>query len=308
VRFSITTGCCMTARGNNKLLGDVEALKKLHEVGFDTVDFSFVYYEYADFILRADDWEKRIEEVGRVAEELRIKITQCHFPFIMEHLRLSHASEYSEIFDECMHRAYIAAGMLGVRYGVIHPRTYPEFNHEAKACLEANHAYYDKFIELGIKHGVGTAIENQLPFLTRKLATRYCQHYDQLIELVDSYNDPMVGICWDTGHANQMQFDQGRALRAIGHRLKALHINDNKYGTLDEHLLPFIGDCDWDDIIEALVDIGYDGDLTYETGRVGNLAPWGPFQDAFLRATRENGLCMMEMYNAALKRKKAKVW
>jgi sugar phosphate isomerase/epimerase len=296
----------MTAKGSDKLLGDIAALKKLHEAGYDTADISFVFQKHEDFILRANDWEKRIEEVGRAAEDLGIKITQCHFPFAETHFPEFYMNGISEIYDECMRRAYIAAGMLGVRYGVVHPRTYPEFNHEAKACLGANHAYYDKYIELGIKHGVGTAMENQLPFLTRKMATRYCQHYDQLIELVDSYNDPMVGICWDTGHANQMQFDQGRALRAVGHRLKALHINDNHYGAFDEHLLPFIGDNDWNAIIEALVEIGYDGDLTYETGRVGKLAPWGPFQDALLCATHESGLCMLELYNATLEKKKNK--
>ena len=36
-----------------------------------------------------------------------------------------------------------------------------------------------------------------------------------------------VGICWDTGHGALSGQDQGEAIRKIGKRLKAMHVNDN---------------------------------------------------------------------------------
>lgn len=301
MKISTNTASCMVARGSKELLSDVEAIKKLRAVGYDTVDISFVYQKKEAFILRGDDWKEKIEEVGRTTEEIGITISQCHFPYEKMHGDAFFKDGYSEYYAECLRRSYIAAGMLGVRYGVIHPITYPEVNYERKACLEKNCAYYDEFIELGIKNNVGTAIENMPPFPQHEFPIRYGQHYDDLLDFVDRYNDSMVGICWDTGHANLSRYDQGRAIRTIGRHLKALHMNDNHYGFRDEHLLPFLGEVDWVAVIEALVDIGYDGDLTYETGMVGKQAPRGPFQDAFLRATHENGMCMLQLYNETQK-------
>ena len=44
------------------------------------------------------------------------------------------------------------------------------------------------------------------------------------------------------------------------------------------------------------MDIDYQGDLTYETGRVGKLAPAGPLQDGLLRATYENAKALLALY------------
>ena len=90
---------------------------------------------------------------------------------------------------------------------------------------------------------------------------------DELIELVDSFGSPAAGICWDFGHAHSVYRDQAKALRKIGHRLKATHVQDNR-GNLDGHLIPFIGgNIRWEEIMPALVEIGYTGDFIFETHR-----------------------------------------
>jgi len=113
--------------------------------------------------------------------------------------------------------------------------------------------------------GVGIAIENNADIfpLQSGLGRSYCSVPMELIELVDGFDDAMVGICWDTGHAHIQHLDQGKAIRALGKRLKATHIQDND-GRSDQHLLPFYGSIDWFSIIDALRAIGYGGDFTYE--------------------------------------------
>ncbi len=61
---------------------------------------------------------------------------------------------------------------------------------------------------------------------------------DELCELIDTLNHPLIGACWDTGHARMMHHDQKACLTAIGSRLKALHIQEND-GRNDDHMLPF---------------------------------------------------------------------
>ena len=297
MRFSTNTASAMTARGCEGLAGEVEALKKLRAAGFDTVDLSFVFQNRPDFILHAPDWEKRIEEVGLAAEELGITFNQCHLPFVEMRKPIFKQEGYAEMFFEATRRAIIAAGMLKIPHGVAHPQSFPELNHERKPCLEGNRRILDQFVDLGVKCGVRTAIENMPPMLDGAYPMRFGMHYDDVIELVDSYNAPeWVGICWDTGHANLARIDQSRGLRAVGSRLIALHLNDNCGKKEDEHLLPGIGTVDWMAVLQALVDIDYQGDLTYETGRVGKLAPAGPLQDGLLRATYENAKALLALY------------
>ena len=84
------------------------------------------------------------------------------------------------------------------------------------------------------------------------------------IALIDACNDPGVGACWDFGHGNFIFQDQREQLRLLGKRLKATHVDDN-YGKADEHMFPFHGSVDWHAVIPVLVEIGYEGDFTFET-------------------------------------------
>lgn len=87
---------------------------------------------------------------------------------------------------------------------------------------------------------------------------------EELCALVDAFNNPLVGCCWDTGHGMISGDDQYEALTLLGHRVKALHIDDN-YGTArDVHLLPYEGLIDWSKVMRALREIGYDHDFAFE--------------------------------------------
>ena len=50
---------------------------------------------------------------------------------------------------------------------------------------------------------------------------------------------------------------------AIGEELYAIHYNDN-HGKKDEHVAPFLGTLNHDEVISALVDVGFKGYFTLE--------------------------------------------
>ena len=72
-----------------------------------------------------------------------------------------------------------------------------------------------------------------------------------------------VGICFDTGHANLL--DAPGMLRVMGQRVLTTHIHDN-HGSGDEHLLPFGGNIDWEELTGVFSEIGYRGRFVYEVG------------------------------------------
>ena len=307
MKISAATGLYQQ-RGDNRVHRDLnEVITVLHDIGYDTFDLSLASVEQPNFILKGDDWERKIDQLGNTAAKLGVTFFQSHLPFIQgsaiqidPHFRVS---GYREQFFEYTRRAYHATAMLGTKWTVMHPVTFPELNYENKASLEANHAMYDEYVELGIRLGVGTAMENLVPPWDRAMGMTYCQHYDQLIELVDSFDDPMVGVCWDTGHANLVQLEQERALRAIGSRLKVLHISDNFAKVRDSHQLPYMGDVDWDAVIRGLVAIEYDGALNYETGKTSSNS-YGSLQLDYMRLAYQNGLYLLEKYETLMAEKR----
>jgi sugar phosphate isomerase/epimerase len=280
-----------------------ESISFLRSVGFEYLDVGLTSYKNHDDFLWADNWREQTLQIAQQAKDLGITFYQGHSPFmkgsILDNLK---TPEGLEEYKEYFRRSVIAAGMLGVKWLVVHPLNCPEKNFERKACLEANHAFWDPFVELAAQNKVAIAFENQLPYLTRSYPFRYCSHYEDLCELIDSYNDPrLVGACWDTGHANQAQFDQYRALKTVGSRLQVLHLNDNHYGNKDEHLLPWMGQVNWDDVIRALVEINYPGTLNYETGKTSKYA-YGEAQKQLIRLSYNNACYFAKRYEEELHR------
>lgn len=306
LKVSAATGMYQR-RGDNPVHRDLnEVITALHEVGFDCFDLSFSSVDQPDFILKGDDWERKVAQLGETAAKLGVTFPQSHLPYVPGSC-IAVCSDfrrpgYEEQFLEFTRRAYIANRMLNIPWTVLHPLTCPELNYERAATLEENHRYYDSYVEEGIRLGVGTAIENMPPDVSRVLGSRYCQHYDELIELVDSFGSPLVGICWDTGHAHQARLNQERSIRVMGSRLKVLHITDNHTMVGDEHLLPFIGDVDWESVLRGLVDIGYEGTLNFETGNT-SAKSYGWLQLEFMKLSYQTGLFLAERFEA-LKREK----
>lgn len=309
MRPSIFTRIYIQSFGRKMYRDSSEVIEKLYEIGFRTLDFNFNWgiADNPDFILRGSDWQQKVDQAAETAARLGVSFSQAHLPFIKGVSRSCDAGfrtpGYEEYFNECVRRAYVACGMLGVRYVTAHPITFPEVNFERQASFDLNRAYYDQYVELGMKGGVGTAFENMMPCLDGSLPVRYCQHYDELIELVDSYHDEKVAVCWDTGHANGMMFDQARALRAIGLRLKNVHINDNYRCSRDEHLLPFMGTIDWYQVMAALAEIDYQGDMTLEThvGEDGD----GILQEKMIKLSLETAEYLIEIFRAEKEKRTA---
>ena len=86
--------------------------------------------------------------------------------------------------------------------------------------------------------------------------------------LIDKLNEKagkeIFGFCFDSGHCTLAGRDPYRTLRVLGDRVKVLHLHDND-GIVDKHLPPFTGVAYWDLILKGLHDIGYKGNINFET-------------------------------------------
>lgn len=148
------------------------------------------------------------------------------------------------------------------------------------------------------KYDVTIAIENlfdENDLQKRVRVPRYLADPEDLIDLVDSLHASYdnVGIVWDFGHANLMNWNQPECLEMIGKRLIATHVQDN-YGVVDDHLLPYLGNVEWEPIMKTLKKIGYEGAFAYETHKMTDRLP-DPMVDAMLRYAFELGNYLLSL-------------
>jgi len=114
------------------------------------------------------------------------------------------------------------------------------------------------------KWGIGILVENGPDkHAAHPNRRRICSTPEEMLDAVSALNHPLVGTCWDTGHANMQRLDQYEAIMTLGKTLKAVHIHDNN-GEVDQHVLLFQGTMKWEPFVKALGDNEYDGDFTFE--------------------------------------------
>lgn len=239
----------------------LEAVRRSHAAGFKVFEASFCRALYRQNDLAEDNWEPLIHELRNEAEKLGVEFAQSHPVFIPGNYD-EKPVVMQETYHKLMERSIIASAMLGVKWAVLHP-----VEEREAACfdteynIQKNKEFFGPVIELARKHNVGILFENMIERENSK--RRFCSHAGELAALIDSFNDPNIGACWDFGHGNFLYKDQRAALRTLGTRMKGTHVQDNR-GKEDDHMLPFHGNIDWYSIMPFLTEMGYEGDFNFE--------------------------------------------
>lgn len=149
---------------------------------------------------------------------------------------------------------------LGGFASILHPSRGDVRADETAIRIDAFRRSLDTLTASAEQLGIRLACENlQLQGQPRPL----CRMED-LRRLVDDY-PATVGICLDTGHANNNGLDPADEARIAGERLIALHMQDTDAAE-DRHWPPGLGSINWRRVGAALIEIGFDGAWTFEIG------------------------------------------
>ena len=82
---------------------------------------------------------------------------------------------------------------------------------------------------------------------------------DQGLKLIQDVGAPNLGLHLDTFHMHLEEKDSAEAIRQAGDRIFHFHSCENDRG------VPGTGQVDWTGVFEALVDVGYDGNVVIES-------------------------------------------
>ena len=182
---------------------------------------------------------------------------------------------------------------LGCPAVVFHPWTGVNLRTEEE--IEINLRMYRYLMPTAKRTGVKICLENLFGRKGIVCIEGACADAKEAAWYIDTLNaeagEDVFGFCLDTGHANVLGKNLYQYITILGKRLTILHINDNM-GSEDNHMIPYTQldrqgsktSVDWDGFLRGLKEIGYEGDLSFETFRGIGMLP---------RAVRKEGFSLV---------------
>ena len=245
-----------TTEDFNRFAPDYESrIRLLHEAGFRHIDLSMYVLKGNDELMLDDNWRENARRIKSFASSLGMDFVQAHSPGGNP---LMQDDRFDTLLSSTI-RSIEICGILGIPHTVVHAGHAKGISKEE--YFERNLAFYRLLFPVMEATGVSVLVENSTK------ANMGDQYYvnsgADLAEFLRYAGHPLLHACWDTGHANceGTQYDE---IMALGDELRGVHINDNRGGG-DEHLLPWMGTMNLDDIMHGLIDSGYKGSFTFES-------------------------------------------
>ena len=215
--------------------------------------------------LSEDEVASKFRAIREIADRHNVIVGQTHA--IFGAFEPSDTDEFVDITIKDIQATHV----LGARHTVVHPIIMPGrvCNEKKDENFEYNLKFYRKLIPALEKWNVKCAIENL--FCREDGATRAseCSDPQEILDYINELGSDNFCACADTGHfalsAKDTGITVGDCIRRLGKSLEVLHVQEND-GIDDLHVVPYTlrGVMDWEDIIAALKEIGYKGNMNFE--------------------------------------------
>ena len=229
-----------------------ESIAAILEAGFKYIDYSFTFDYNNRTGMFGNSWEAYSEKLLKLAQDKGFKFVQAHSP-------TGKVFAGGEQFVDDTKRSIKAAAALGIPNIVVHSGYLKGLS--KKETFERNKEFYEELLPVAESCNINVLTENFDKMCDPD--TYWIDNAQDLKELIDYINHPLLKACWDTGHGNLQKLPQHEALKLLGNRVAAVHIQDNA-GDYDDHILPFCGTLSMDSVMLGLKEIGFDGYFTFE--------------------------------------------
>lgn len=265
-----------------KNFGVAKAFAIIKDAGFDVVDLNLdtltglAWNELREgapspFFSDAQVRATFVREVQEACKATGVAVGQVHslFPNWFRGLEKANAN-----FREWTRYAIEITKLVGCKTLVVHPlfegsmRLTPTSREEE---WDVNLAFYSSLIPDLKAAGVVCCLENMWgqDWRTKLIYRTVCSDASDAIRYIDELNslagERLFGFCLDIGHLTLLGLDTYEAITALGKdRLVALHVHDNR-GVDDDHMIPYSGVTIWNRFLRGLREIGYTGNMSFET-------------------------------------------
>ena len=277
----------------------IEALAHIRKAGFSYADYSFGTDLKRQSGIYAENYLSYFDAVNEAQKTLGIKLVQAHAPMG------DPLDDADGTFLADTLRCVDACGAFGIQNLVVHSGYLRGLSREE--TLKRNKDFYLPLLSRAEKYGVNILCENFNKMCVDGLY--WIDNATDLLAMLECVDHPLFHAVWDVGHANLQSMPQSEELKLLGRHVRALHIQDN-LGEDDNHLCPFLGSLNLDDVMHGLLAIGYDGYFTFEVGKFFTFSdqrrkfeadkrlfdPPIELRDAFESYLYSLGKCVLEKY------------
>lgn len=233
---------------------DSDRIRELHRAGFRYIDLD-MYSFTPDCPYMSENWRDEVRKIRTLAEELGMKFVQAHS---QGGNPLSDDKSHVDFLVAATMRSIEICAELGIENTVVH------FGYakgiDKSESFRRNKEFFARLFPTMERCGVNVLVENSTRANMGDMY--YPNTAADILEFLEYADHPRLHVCWDTGHAN-CEGAQYSEIVALGKELRAIHYNDN-HGKKDEHLIPYMGTLNHDEVINALTDVGYKGYFTLE--------------------------------------------
>ena len=253
------------------IYGDRRALEIARECGADAVDFTLTsckcndYREQDSVYAQGDEAVREYyADLKRYADSLGLIIGQTHGKLH----GFRNIREEDDALVENTRLDCIATAALGAPVCVVHNATSIYFGPTPDPALMHRLSFdmFSRIVPYAAAEGIKIATET----FGDAVKFNACDFFGNIeefekayaaVKAVEALRDHIT-ICVDTGHSNKaMRYGNPKpadVIRRLGKDVTVLHLNDNDTLT-DQHKTPMTGNIDWNDVFNALDEIGYHG-------------------------------------------------
>ena len=232
-----------------KKVGEEESYRLIKEAGFDGVDLQCIDKKSSDILL--NHHREEAQNTRQLLEKHGLICNLAHAPF--KNMYYGMKFDLSEpIYKEVVNSIEYAA-IVGAKMVVVHGIRTPLGPH-SRQSLEYNCEFFRSLAPYAKQFGIKIALENVFGTLPDSF------HMGETLRILD---DPCFVGLLDVGHTLLAE----NFIRDLPPgTIKGLHVHD-LHGTVvgkDDHTLPGLGVHNWDEILKAFAEVGYDGDFNFE--------------------------------------------
>ena len=253
-----------------KKFGEEKAVEMLAQIGYDAIDLSCFDMTHKDAPTPKNtaEYKAYAKKLKQIAENNGVYFNQAHAPFPSS---IFDDDVYNKNIIEQIVRSMEFCAIAGVRNIVVHPKqhlTYSEGDNK-KILKDINLEFYNELIPYAKDFGICICTENMWQYddwksENRKIVHSTCATAEEFKEYIDMIDSPYLKGCLDVGHAFLVNEDIPTIIKTLGNDLKALHVHDTGYNVHLHRLRYSCVGIDWEKVLEALAEINYDGELTFE--------------------------------------------
>ena len=251
--------------------GDIKALEIAGEVGVDAVDFCLTGKRF-DVRNPESVYSRTDEEIAAYFADIKKTADALGVVICMTHGHLEGFKQIEEedaALLENIRRDLLATKILGAPVCVLHGVTTIHMGPDCDPQLmrDLNFHLFTQVLPYAREYDVKIATET----FGNAACYGVCDFFGNIDEFIKTFNRICAAedfrkyftICVDTGHSNlasryNANPSPADVIRMLGGSISTLHLHDNDTYT-DQHKIPMTGTIDWEDVFDALDEVGYSG-------------------------------------------------